>query len=122
MSGDDQKLDDDPLRPDFLTVVRTDPRKRYVALAVAVVAGLAAAWVHWLGLVVAGALVGVVSRTLPRAVAAGLGVGVAGLALTVLASPAMGPGDFLALSPPSYVAVGAGLVLPAWGALIRGVV
>lgn len=113
---------DDPIRPAFLTTVRTEPRKRYAALAVAVVLGLGAAWVHWLGLLLAGALVGVVSRTVPRAVAAGLGVGVAALVLTVLASPTMGPGEFLALTPPAYVAISAGLVLPAWGSLIRGVI
>lgn len=113
---------DDPVRPGFLTTVRTEPRKRYAALAVALVVGLGAAWVHWLGLVVAGALVGLVSRTVPRAVAAGLGVGVAALALNVLASPTMGPGEFLALTPPAYVAIGAGLVGPVWGSLIRGVV
>ncbi|MEF8914306.1 hypothetical protein [Natronomonas sp.] len=112
----------DPVRPAFLTTVRTEPRKRYAALAVALVVGLAVAWVHWLGLVVAGALVGLVSRTVPRAAAAGLGVGVAALALTVLASPTMGPGEFLALTPPTYVAIGGGLVAPALGALIRGVI
>ncbi|WP_336136505.1 hypothetical protein [Natronomonas amylolytica] len=118
----EERPDDDPIRPAFLTTVRTEPRKRYVALAVALVVGLAVAWVHWLGLVVAGALVGLVSRTLPRAVVAGLVVGVAVLALNILASPTMGPGEFLALTPPAYVAIGAGLVLPVWGSLVRGVV
>lgn len=110
------------LPPAFLRTVRTDSRKRYAALAVAVVVGLGAAWVHWLGLFLAGALVGLVSRTLPRAVVAGLGVGVAALALNVLASPTMGPGEFLALTPPAYVAIASGLALPAWGSLIRGVI
>jgi short subunit fatty acids transporter len=117
-----ETLADDPIRPAFLTTVRTEPRKRYAALTLALVVGLGAAWVHWLGLVVAGALVGLVSRTVSRAVAAGLGVGVAALALTVLASPTMGPGEFLALTPPAYVAIGAGLVAPALGSLIRGVI
>jgi hypothetical protein len=114
--------DDEPLRPAFLTTVRTEPRKRYAAFAVLVVVGVAAAWVHWLGLFVAGVLVGLVSRTVPRAVAAGLGVGVAALVLTVLASPTMGVGEFLALTPPAYVAIGSGLVLPVWGSLVRAVV
>jgi hypothetical protein len=114
--------DDEPLRPAFLTTIRTEPRKRYAALAALTVVGLAAAWVHWLGLVVAGALVGLVSRTVPRAVAAGLGVGILVLALNFLASPTMGPGEFLALTPPAYVAIGAALVAPAWGSLVRAVV
>jgi hypothetical protein len=118
----EERSDDDPLRPAFLTTIRTEPRKRYAALVGLLVVGLAAAWVHWLGLFVAGALVGLVSRTVPRAVAAGLGVGVAALVLTVLASPTMGVGEFLALTPPAYVAIGSGLVLPVWGSLVRAVV
>jgi hypothetical protein len=34
----------------------------------------------------------------------------------------MGPREFLSLSPPTYVAVAAGLFAPAWGGLVRGVV
>lgn len=105
-----------------LNDIRTDSRKRYAALLVAAVVGLAAAWLHWVGLFIAGALVGLVSRDLPRAVVAGLAVGLATVAVTVLANPSMGPGEFLALTPPVYVAIGAGLVLPAWGSLIRAVV
>lgn len=105
---------------DRLGAVRTAPRRRRFALVLALGAGLALAWVHWLGLFVAGALVGLVSENLPKALAAGLGVGVLALALTVLASPAIGAGEFLALSPASYVAAGASLLLPTWGALVRG--
>ena len=108
--------------PAALAAVRSDPRKRAGALAVAALVGLGLAWVHWLGLFVAGALVGLVSATLPRAVAAGLAFGVLALAVAVLASPAVGPGEFLALTPPAYVAGAAALVAPAWGALVRGVV
>ena len=108
--------------PNALTTVRADPRRRAVALVVAAVVGLAVAWVHWLGLFVAGALVGLVSRTVPRAVGWGLVVGVLALAGTVLTHPVMGPREFLALSPPAYVAVAAGLFAPAWGGLVRGVV
>ncbi|WP_254838649.1 hypothetical protein [Natronomonas marina] len=107
--------------PAALTAVRTDPRKRAVALVVAAVVGLAVAWVHWLGLFVAGALVGLVSRSLPRAVAWGLVVGALAVAVTVLTHPT-GVGEFLALRPPVYVTIGAGLLAPAWGSLLRGVV
>jgi len=108
--------------PAALTAVRADRRKRAVALALAAVVGLGAAWLHWLGLFVAGALVGLVSRSLPRAVVWGLGVGSLAVALTVLAHPLMGAGEFVALTPPVYVAVVVGLLAPVWGSLLRGVV
>jgi hypothetical protein len=107
--------------PAALAALRADPRRRAVALAAALVVGLALAWVHWLGLVVAGALVGVASRSLPRAVLWGLVVGVLALAVTVVGHP-MGVGEFLSLRPPVYVALAAGLVAPVWGSLVRGVV
>lgn len=105
-----------------LTEVRTDARTRWTALLAAVLLGLGLAWVHWLGLVAAGALAGLASRTLPRAVLAGVVVGLLALALTVLGGPAVDAGELLALTPPSYVTVAAGLVLPTWGSLIRGVI
>ena len=108
--------------PAALTAVRADPRRRAVALLVAAVVGLAVAWIHWLGLFVAGALVGLVSRSVPRAVGWGLAVGALALALTVFVHAIMSLQEFLALSPPVYVAVAAGLAAPAWGALVRGVV
>ena len=114
---------DEPSRVlNALTAVRADPRWRAVALAVAAVVGLAIVWVHWLGLFVAGALVGLVSRSVPRAVGWGLVVGVLALAGTVLTHPVMGPREFLALSPPAYVAIASGLGAPAWGGLVRGVI
>lgn len=114
---------DEPSRVlNALTAVRADPRWRAVALAVAAVVGLAIVWVHWLGLFVAGALVGLVSRSVSRAVGWGLVVGVLALAGTVLTHPVMGPREFLALSPPAYVAIASGLGAPAWGGLVRGVI
>jgi NAD(P)-dependent dehydrogenase (short-subunit alcohol dehydrogenase family) len=108
--------------PAALSALRADPRRRAVALVVGAAVGLGLAWVHWLGLFAAGALVGLVSRTLPRAIVAGVAVGVVVLLATVLAAPAMSAGEFLSLSPPAYVAVAAGIVAPAWGSLVRGVV
>jgi hypothetical protein len=93
-----------------------------VALAVAAVVGLAAAWVHWLGLVLGGGLVGLASSRLRWAVVAGLGFGALVLAAFVVASPALSAGELLALRPPVYVTVGAGLGLPLLGSLVRGVV
>ncbi|QLD89778.1 hypothetical protein HWV07_12365 [Natronomonas salina] len=108
--------------PAVLTSIRSDPRKRAVALVVAAAVGLGLAWVHWLGLFAAGALVGLVSKTLPRAVLAGLVFGALVLVATVLASPVMGAAEFLSVTPPVYVAVAAAFLAPAWGSLLRGAV
>ncbi len=124
MSGDGTSEGSSPWRRAHrgLQVIRSDPTRRRVALAAAAVAGLLAASVHWVGLVVGGALVGLVSSRLRWAVAGALGFGVAVLAAFVLTAPAMSAGELLALTPPAYVAVAAALVLPALGSLVRGVV
>ena len=108
--------------PTALATVRSRRRWRWSLLAVAMLVGLGLAWLHWLGLVVGGALVGVVSRTVPRAVAVGLAFGGFVLAVHVLASPAMGAGEFLGFAPLSSVTLAAALVGPTWGALLRAVV
>jgi len=108
--------------PAWLAALRADDSRRWVALVAAALAGVGLATVHWLGLFVAGALVGLVSETVPRAAAAGLAVGVAVLAVHVGASPVMSPGEFLALTPAAYVTVAAALAAPLWGSLVRGVV
>jgi hypothetical protein len=107
--------------PAWLADLRETDDRRHAALVAAALVGLAAAMVHWLGLFLAGALVGLVCRTVPRAVAAGVGVGVLVLVVHVGASPVMGPGEFLALSPASYLTVAVGLLAPVWGSLVRGV-
>lgn len=111
-----------PWTPSPLAALRRSPAHRRVALVGAVLVGLGAAWLHWLGLLAAGVLVGLVSATLPRAILTGLAVGVLVLVVQVLASPAVQPGELLALVPVSYVTIGAALGLPLWGSLVRGVV
>ena len=105
-----------------LSRLRTDERQRRAALAVAVVLGLALVTLHWVGLFVAGALVGLTRRSLPRALAAGLVFGVLVLILFFVATPVILPGNVLVLAPLTYVTVGIALVGPVWGALARGVV
>ncbi|WP_162991556.1 hypothetical protein [Halostella salina] len=105
-----------------MATFRADDRQRRIGLAVALVVGVGVAWLHWLGLVVAGALVGLTCRSLPRALAAGIGVGVVVLATFVLLSPTLAAGELLALGQPAYVAVGSALALPLLGSLTRGVV
>lgn len=107
--------------PRALSELRERRGRRLAALVAAALVGIALAWVHWLGLFVAGALVGLASRTLPRALIAGLAVGVLVLAVHVVAIPGMDAGEFLALEPASTVALAAALIAPTWGSLVRGV-
>lgn len=107
--------------PAWLADLRASDDHRHAALVAAALLGLAAAMVHWVGLFVAGALVGLASKTLRRAPVAGLAVGVLVLVVHVGASPVMGLGEFLGLAPAAYLSVGAGLLFPLWGSLVRGV-
>jgi hypothetical protein len=59
-----------------LYATERNPRRRRGLLAVAIVTGVVLATVHWSGLLVGGALVGLTQPTLRRAVLAGLGFGV----------------------------------------------
>lgn len=111
-----------PWTPSALTAIRGRRRRRWVALLVAVVVGFGAAWIHPLGLFVAGALLGLSSRTPGRAAFAGVGFGAVVLVAQVLLLPGMDVGGFLGFRPPVYVTVGAALGAPVWGSLIRGVV
>lgn len=107
--------------PGALADIRDRRRRRLVALVAGALVGIALVWVHWLGLFVAGALVGLASRTLPRALIAGLAVGVLVLAVQVVAIPGMDPGEFFALGQAADVTAAAALIAPVWGSLVRGV-
>lgn len=106
----------------WFAALRADDTRRRVAVAVGLVIGVGLAWLHWLGLVAGGALVGLTRQSLPRAIIAGLGFGVVALVATSLAPGTVGIGALTALAPVSYLAIAIGLLLPAWGALARGVV
>jgi hypothetical protein len=107
---------------DRMGTLREDDRQRRAALAGAVVVGLVAATLHWVGLFVAGALVGLTRRSLPRALLSGLLFGLLVLAVFFVVTPLVSPDNLLVLAPLSYVTVGIGLFGPVWGALVRGVV
>lgn len=108
--------------PAWLADARRRPNRRRSLLVAAALVGLGLAWIHWLGLFVAGALVGLASRSTPRALLAGVAFGLLVLAVHVLASPVMGVGTFVGLQPLSYVTVGLAVVAPVWGSLARAVV
>lgn len=121
-AGTDGDAGSNSWTPSFLVDLREQRRHRVVALVVAALVGVGFAWLHWFGLFVAGALVGLASRTLLRAVIAAVAVGAIVLLVQILAGPGMGVADFLAVSPPSYVAIAAAVGAPVWGSLVRGVV
>jgi hypothetical protein len=104
-----------------LAALRADDRRRRISLVGAVVVGVALVWVHWVGLFVAGALVGLTRRSLPRALLAGLVFGVGMLVVFFLTTPGVAPATVPSLAPLSYLTVVLALVGPTWGALVRGV-
>jgi hypothetical protein len=124
--GERESEERDPGPPDAATRLarlRTDDRERRIATVAAVVVGLALAWVHWLGLVVGGALVAIPRRRFLTAPLAGLAFGAvvlaafgAWLALVGALGAALGMGRI------ALVSVGLGLALPLAGSLVRGVV
>lgn len=105
---------------DGLRRVRTEPRLHAAALAVAVVLGLVLAWIHWLGLIVAGALVALVAPSPRRGLAYGVGV-----SLLVLVVFALSLGDAAvrvpAMRPIVYVTAGSAIGLPVLGSLVRAI-
>ncbi|GAA0201486.1 hypothetical protein ACFFQF_01805 [Haladaptatus pallidirubidus] len=83
---------------------RADRTRRILAVGAGIVVGLALAWVHWLGLLIGGALVSLPMKSWKRGVLAGLGFGI--LSLLVFAGllafygslvPALGMGQVTAL-------------------------
>jgi hypothetical protein len=103
--------------------VRTEPRAHWLALLAAIVAGLAAASVHWVGLVAGGALVGLVSQSLRRALLAGLGFGILAVLLWMSSLVLAGAlGKVLDTGLFAGLAIGIGIFGPVFGSLVRGVV
>ncbi|WP_267639513.1 hypothetical protein [Haloarchaeobius amylolyticus] len=108
---------------DALAPLREDDRRRRLATVSAVVLGLALAWVHWLGLVVAGALVALPQSSLRRGLGASLAF--AGLVLLgFLADLALAGAldGFAGLGTLALLPVAIGIVLPLFGALSRAII
>lgn len=101
--------------------VRTEHRPHVAAVAVAVALGLLLSWLHWVGLLVGGALVALVSPTLRRGIAGAIGFGA-----VVLVAFALSLGDsawtVLEMTPVSYLVVASAFGLPVLGSLARGIV
>lgn len=100
---------------------QTTPRERWALALAAAVAGLALATVHWSGLLVGGALVGLCWPTLRRALVAGLGFGVVVLGVAAVRFALAGTlGAVVEAWPLVAVLVLAPLVAGPLGAAVRG--
>lgn len=109
--------------PPGLARLREDPLVHWLALLVAVTVGIWLAAVHWLGLVAAGALVGLVAASLRRALLAGVGFGAFAIAVWLTRHAVAGTlGAVLATGEFVLIAVAIGLAAPLLGSLVRGIV
>lgn len=106
-----------------LARLREDPLVHWLALLLAITVGLGLATVHWLGLVAAGALVGLVATSFRRALLAGVGFGGFALAAWFARHAIAGSLDgVLATGEFVLIAVAVGFVGPLLGSLVRGIV
>ncbi|WP_128478195.1 hypothetical protein [Halorussus pelagicus] len=106
-----------------LAEIRTDARARWAALLAGVVVGLAAAWVHWYGFLLGGAVVGLASKNVKRGLAAGIAFGVLAWAVfAVLVAANGGLVQYARMGRLLYLSVGIPVGLSALGSLVRGVV
>lgn len=104
-----------------LYAAQRDARERWALTVATAVVGLGLAWIHWAGLLVGGALVGLCWPTLRRAVVAGVGFAVVVLVATAAQFWAAGTlGKVLGATPLVYVAVAAPVVAGPLGATARG--
>ena len=103
-----------------LVALRADRRQRRLVVAGGVLLGLGLGSLHWLGLVLGGAVVALPARTIPRGLAYGLGLGVLGLVVfagQLAAQGALGP--VLGTGMVGGLTVIVGLAAPLLGALVR---
>ncbi len=108
---------------DRLEAVRSDPTRRRVATAAGVTVGLAAAWVHWIGFLLGGMLVGLAAVSLRRALAAGVAFGLVGWGVFVLLMAGDGlAGKLFATGSVVALTVAIPLAGGAVGSLARGLV
>lgn len=106
-----------------LYTVQCNPRQRRALTAAALVSGVGLATVHWSGLLVGGALVGLAQPTLRRGLVGGLGFGVAVVAVAALRFALAGT---LVRVVGTWPLVGVGVAIPLvagpLGAASRGLV
>lgn len=106
-----------------LAALRANSHQRRMVVVGGVLLGLGLGSLHWLGLVLGGAIVALPARSIPRGLAAGLGLGVLGLlvfggllAVQGALEPAITTGRV------GVISVVVGVAAPLLGSLVRGVV
>lgn len=104
---------------DALGTIRTRPRPHFVAMVITAFVGLFLVWLHWFGLILAGALVGIVSPSLRNGVFSALGFGILVIALFLLSHVTVTT-RVLSMEPIIYITLLSALVLPILGSLVRG--
>lgn len=105
----------------LLATARENDRYHWLALSGAALLGLVLATAHWTGLVLGGALVGILAADLKRAVLSGLGFGI--LVVTVWAAllwVAGSLGAVVSMDVLGVVPVGIALLLTTLGSTLRG--
>lgn len=104
-----------------LASLRYRSRTHVAAVLIAGVVGLLLVSFHWAGLVLAGGLIGLVSRNLREALLVSLGFGVVVIAIFLGFHLAI-VDRVLAMEPIIYVTVASALALPVLSSLVRGIV
>lgn len=99
--------------------LRTDNTQNAIALVAVILVGVGLAWLHWTGLILAGVLLGVISRTLLVAVLNAVLFGLVVLAVFALTEGTQSLG-YLEMTPIIYVTLVSAFVLPIYGSLVRG--
>lgn len=108
---------------DYLAMVRALPRLQAIFLVAGVAVALFIALEHWVGLFLAGLIIGLVATTLRQAIALGVSVSVAiAVAMFTYAARHDQLGAVLALGDFTVFAVAMVFGLILLGSLIRGVV
>jgi hypothetical protein len=102
---------------------RTTERFRWTAMVAAILVGLVASSIHWIGLFLGGALCGLVSATRKRALLSGLGFGILVWGVFALSLFASGDfGQYLAMGQLFVVSVAIPVVAATFAALVRWLV
>jgi hypothetical protein len=114
---------EDPGIDDRLVRLRADDRQRRLTVLGGVLIGLGFGSLHWFGLVLGGAIIALPARSIPRGLAAGLGLGL--LELLIFAAlltwqGALGP--VLSTGMVGAITVVIGLAAPFLGSLVRALV
>ncbi|SDJ39986.1 hypothetical protein SAMN05216226_10326 [Halovenus aranensis] len=107
--------------PSWLAVVRANDRYHWIALVSACILGLVLATIHWVGLVLGGAFVGVLATTLKRALLSGAGFGILVVVVWAGLLRFVGSfGDVTAMNEIALLPVGIALGLALLGSTLRG--